>query len=437
MNRKILLNTVASGAVSERMVDGRRCLVTNCVSVELDAVMNKVFYPADVIREAYAQLDRLPAPASHPMVNGKLVPASDPVAMNAHNIGAYVMNPRLENKQVLNDLVIDIDVAERDERGVEVMRRLNNGERVGVSTGLDASILMVKGQKDGQPYDAVVNRINRYDHVAVLLDETPAGKNTFTVNAEGEDESVIIGNVNESMNAFRAALNDQAGEKFGGADSYAYVEDVLLSSKEAIIETANGLLRASYTLDAEGLPVLTGTGVAVKRVVTFDATNSAAPAAPHDEGGKMDKDKLILAIIANRNNSFTADDKDALESMSEIALVNALHGASEAPEVTTEQATAVLTNAGMAVESAELINEFKDSRELFNAFKAEQDEKRAALVNRITENSEMTADDVQGQTVEQLERLANSFNPTQNYGAQGGRAPRDPGAAVQCADFVN
>ena len=121
----IQLNSTSSGKWEERSVNGRPHIVTKMVSIELDSVMNGLLYPRAAIEKSYSDLDGLMAPMSHPKVDGQYVNMrSSPEAVNMFNIGAYVKNPTIEGEFVHNDLYIDVELAERDDRGVELINRV-------------------------------------------------------------------------------------------------------------------------------------------------------------------------------------------------------------------------------------------------------------------------------------------------------------------------
>jgi len=423
MQRKIIVNSLSSGKFREQVINGRPHLITSMVSLSLDSVMNGLFYPAAVIRESYQQLDRVLAPASHPLVDGLFLSARDPVAVNAHNVGAFALNPRIEGRHVINDLAVDIGVAEKDERGVEVLRRIRNNEQIGVSTGLNGSMVLVKGQFDGERYDGILNKME-FDHVALLLDEAPAGASTFTLNSSN-DADIVICNLDQSVNELRDQLTELAREQYGNDDSccYVYVVDVELDPNFAIADVNDKLWRIPFALEPNGKPRFTGAGVEVRRVVTFEANGrKPAPTLPTAEGRNMDKEKLVLAIIGNSANSFSVEDKAYLETLSEVELMNKLHGAVKRPDITADQAREVCEGAGMVVNAAtdaEAVQTFMANRAAFEAFQATQAEERATKSELIVNNSDMTADDVGKLDDAALDRLANSLQPSGDFSGQG------------------
>jgi len=195
MPRNIAINSQSSGKFEIVQLNGRDHISTKMISLQCNSVMNGLAYPEEAVMASYSQLDNLPAPASHPIVNGERVSASHPLAVNAFNIGAMVSNPTIEGENIVNDLIIDKMVAEKDSRGVDLIKRIENGEQIGVSTGLTADIINGSGEMKGRKYNGMVSNIE-FDHVAVLLNEPPAGENTYTVNSD--QDAVFICNVEQS-----------------------------------------------------------------------------------------------------------------------------------------------------------------------------------------------------------------------------------------------
>lgn len=431
MKRKIVINSTSSGKYTERMIGGRPHIVTTMVSISLDSVMNRVFYPAQAIRDSYQQLDRIPAPASHPKVDGLFISAHDPLAVNAYNVGAFAMAPRLDGRHVVNDLAVDVQTAERDERGVELLRRIKAGERIGVSTGLNGELVTVRGNFEGTEYDGIISNIE-FDHVAFLLDEPPAGEATYTLNSEG---GLLVCNLEQSVNEMRDKLGDLLRLQFASAD-YCYVEDIELEPNAVIAEVAGDTWRIPFELNAEGDPVLTGVGVKVQRVVTYEAENRKTTT---DEGGEMDKDMLILAIIGNAANSFTGADKARLSGYTELELINALHSAITPPAVTAEQARAKLEADGLVVNTADeaaTLAEFQANRAAFDAFKAERDTERTRKVTHVAANSELTAEDLADWDDAKLDRLYNSLQPEPDFSGKGGAPVRRTNAGAVTVDYT-
>lgn len=431
MQRKVVINSASTGKFTERNIGGRPHIVTSMVSISLDSVMNRVFYPAQAIRDSYLQLDRVPAPASHPKVDGLFVSANDPLAVNAYNVGAFALAPRIEGRHVVNDLAVDIQTAEKDPRGVELMRRIKEGEKIAVSTGLTGELTMVAGNFEGADYAGIISNI-QFDHVAFLLDEPPAGESTYALNSGKE---LLICNLDQSVNTLRDQLDAALRERFPGACTW--VADIELNPNAVIAEADGETWRFSFELTADETPVLTGVGEKVQRVVTYETQNRENT---DTEGGDMDKDKLILAIIGNAGNSFTAADKAQLDGFTELELINALHGAVKPPAVSVDQARTVLESEGLTVNSADegkAVAEFLANKDAFAAFQSERTAERTRKVEHIAGNSELTADDLAEWDDAKLERLYNSLAPVQDYSGKGAAPVRRSNAGAVAVDYTH
>lgn len=348
---KIVVNSKSTGKFRTEVINNRPHIVTEMVSIEGDSVMNGLFYSIDEVNKSYSQLDSLPAPAGHPKVNGKNVSAYHPLATNAHNVGGFVRAPKIVGNQVINELVFDIEVANKDDRGKEIVNRIKSGSRIGVSTGLDAKISNSGGDHSGKPYRGAVSDI-KFDHVAVLLNEVPAGESTFTIN---ENESILVCEM--ASHKHECATCKQSRE----------------------------------------------------------VSNN------HQEVITMDKEKLVLSIIGNSANSYTMADKDALLSMSEDAIVNALHGK---VSPTVEQAQKVIKDAGMTINAADFDKEgykcFIENKKSFDEFLAKGKKEKEEKIKKITDSSKMTAEQVNSMSDAGIDALLESLVPVQNYSVAGG-----------------
>ena len=417
MLRKIAVNSQSTGKFSTEVINNRPHIVTQMVSIEGDSVMNGLFYPLSDITNTFSQLDALPVPAGHPVVNGVNISAFHPMAINAYHVGGMVRNPRMVRNQVINDLVFDIEVANRDERGKEIIRRIENGESIGVSTGLNATVTNQKGESGGSQFNGVVSDI-KFDHVAALLNEAPAGENTFTLNS---DEDLIICNVADSVNKLRDKVREAAQDRFGSNETHIWIEDILLNPDRAIVETHEKLILIPFGYDDAGKVVFTGEGVEVEREVSFKAVGNSAD--DNKEVNDMDKEKLVLAIIGNSANHYSMADKDSLMSLSEAELVNGLHSKINTPAPSVEQAQAAIEAAGLTVNSKEFD---KDAFALFNSNRASFDEYLAGKtaetdkkVAHVLANSKMDEAEVRGLSDTGLDSLVNALTPSGDFSAQG------------------
>ncbi len=196
----------ASNITTEIINGAEHIVVKNVVPVRDGIVLNGGLYPAEENTKGYKSLEDKPMPYGHPKVDGRHVSASNVRAVNEYHIGAYTRNVRKENGQVLTDAVINRRFAEASEKGRKVLQRLDDMaagksvEPIGISTGLLLNRIEAKGESNGKRYTWIAtNQV--YDHVAILLDETPAGTPDegigMFVNAEGDEVQVETVNLSD------------------------------------------------------------------------------------------------------------------------------------------------------------------------------------------------------------------------------------------------
>ena len=425
MLQKIAINSKSTGKFREETINARPHIVTSMVSIEGDSIMNRLFYPANEVISASNQLNRIPAPVSHPQVDGLFISAKDPMAMNAHSVGGFVMNPKVNGKQIINDLVFDLEVAEKDDRGKEIVRRIKAGERIGVSTGLNAQVVNIAGKQGDKEYQGIISNIE-FDHVAVLLDEAPAGDSTFTINS-GAQRDVLVCNLAESVDELERKVREAVDIKFQAQNKHAWVFRILFSPDRAVVEIhkegkAEKLILIPFGYNDAGDVVFTGEGIEVERKESFEPVGNPAGINNHQqEVDDMDKEKLVLSIIGNSSNAFAGEDKDHLMSLSETQLINAVSEKTYVP-ITVEKATQVLEKEGLTVNAKDFDKEglktFLENKSDFEAFLAGKTEKRGKMIEDIVTNSKMSKEDLEHFDDEALLRMATSFTPNQDYSAQ-------------------
>lgn len=196
----------ASNITTETINGAEHIVVKNVVPVRDGIVLNGGLYPAEENTKGYKSLEDKPMPYGHPKVDGRHVSASNVRAVNEYHIGAYTRNVRKENGQVLTDAVINRRFAEGSEKGRKVLQRLDDMaagksvEPISISTGLLLNRIEARGESNGKRYTWIASN-QVYDHVAILLDEPPAGSPEegigMFVNAEGDEVQVETVNLSD------------------------------------------------------------------------------------------------------------------------------------------------------------------------------------------------------------------------------------------------
>lgn len=398
----ITLNSETSGGFWRQHLNNREHLVTRMVPIVGDSVMNKKFYPDEVVSNTYVQLDSLPAPNGHPVINGVQTSAFHPCATNAHNVGAFIRNPTRDGKKVINELWVDVQVAEHTEDGKELIRRIENSEKIGVSTGLVAKVSEVNGAHDGQDYAQQVTDID-FDHVAILLNEKPAGKETYTINMEEGEKELIFCSLEGNQFGIKT-IREQLGPLM---PEYSYIEEVVAESGEGgfvvyekYMDSSEGgqLFKQGFSVDDTEKVELDGAAVRVRKRVEFlDVESGDAPQN-------------------NRETEETMSDENKGASPDNNSERAAQAG------VTVEAAIELLESKGFTINSkqeAEDLQYLIQNKDWLTDILEREEEELQAIRERIVSNSDMEEADLKGMSEKMLRRLASSFGHTVLKGGYG------------------
>lgn len=161
---------VSNAAIRTEERDGREVIVVPSVVAKFNTVLNDIFYGEEELRKSYQQVNSLPAPLGHPVVNGQYVSARSPEAINRHWAGAWNANARIEGDVIRADKLIDVETANESERGRRLLQAIEAGEPISTSTGL---LMEREDAPEGADYKWVGMNF-AFDHDAILLDEAPA-----------------------------------------------------------------------------------------------------------------------------------------------------------------------------------------------------------------------------------------------------------------------
>lgn len=193
-----ILTTINSASnISEQIIDGDvHFIIKNVVPLVDDVVMNGGMYPAEEIRNSYNGLNGNPAPYNHPMVDGSFVSAHNIRAVNQYHVGAWIENASHDGGKVLVDLKVNKVIAERSEKGQELLGRIEalmnsaeGAEPIHVSTGLLLNREAAEGTSKGKKYTWIARNME-WDHLAILPPGVPGagtpedGVGIFATNGE-------------------------------------------------------------------------------------------------------------------------------------------------------------------------------------------------------------------------------------------------------------
>lgn len=453
MSTKITVNSKTAGKYRREMLNNREHIVTEMVSIVGDSVMNKGLYPLEEVEASYSQINNLPAPNGHPIVNGEKVSAFHPLAMNAYNIGGFVRNPRMDGKAVVNEFWLDTEIADKSDDGKELVRRIEEGEEVGVSTGLtiDQEVSNEKGE-----YDWIARNL-RFDHVAILLNEKAAGAHVGTKlqtnsehvligfcdvhnssgepkgvqnvkqNAQAQEETALVkkffSKIMEMMGSDSLAIKTNSittddlhrnlstalAAKYASDENYVWTVAVMPTENKVVYEvcakdsSSSKLFKHSYSVNEQTYAVeLTDEPVEVVKKTEFVEIGAA------DAG-------------ADDVNSNKDEDMNKQETKPGVTADSAANTA-----VSVENAIAVLESKGLKVINAEQAKDFEflsANRSKLELVINREEEELATIRQVIVANSKFTDDELKAMPRDTLLKLHSSFTPRDDFSLASGRAP--------------
>ena len=394
-----ILSVVNAGNVSK---DGSTYTIRDVVGAIDDIVMNSRLYPADQLKAAAATLEGKPAPAGHPKNSaGQAISALNGEALASAWIGSYVRNARHEAGRTIADVVVNEAQARAHPDGAKLIERLdaaiagNNAEPIHVSTGLMMDPIIANGESRGKKYSSIVTNI-RYDHLAILLNETGAatpeqGVGMF-LNSAGESEQVEEVIINTEPEDLRTRGLLGWIKRLIGNESEMSFDDIADKVREALpqnswlrevyskyviyVTEAPGrdaaYYRQDYAIDSGGSVSLLGSPVEVTRRVEYK------PVETNSERTDAVKQQILAALNAAGIQT---------ESMDESALLSAYNA------LITKPAADALTAANAKIAQIEANAAAADAAEL------------EKLAGQMAVNSALTADDLKALGLKRLREI--------------------------------
>jgi hypothetical protein len=316
----ITINTLAANSVREETYNGRAFVVLNAMLLRADTAMNGILYSLDEVKASFNQLNELPAPLGHPTIAGEHVSASNNFARGEFDVGAFVRNVHMKDKEVHGEIYIDKEVASRTDRGKRLLSNIANKVKLGVSTGLNIARLIARNGVDelGQAFNNVGKGF-MFDHLAILDGEEAAGKLAGTeiiYNSEQGNNSLFV--VNHSGGQSGSNQEENLMEIKIDASDLSKAERVKLQSM-----TANELILA-VNAEKPAVTLEEAKKVVIDQGLTVNAADSVVLTKDDHKALKVNAEKYLTAekervekikegIIAN--SKFVDDDlKDMSES---------------------------------------------------------------------------------------------------------------------------
>ena len=346
---KISINTILNNAARLEVHSGRDFVVVKGLAVHGDSSMNGILYKTNVVAKKAKSLEGKPAPLSHPKRDGMHVSADDFFSKGAHDVAGKVMISNMDGDKNIATIYVDKEFAERSTGGKELVRRLLNGEDVGLSTGLVPTKMKKESGVDkfGVSYNEVVEDFD-YDHLAFLIDETPAGVAAGTkiiYNSETGDSLEVFTHDEGSQSTSKPKVNVME-HKIDLADlSKADRAKVMACNAQDILAALTAtrpevtIDEAQTLLESKGMKVNSADSVVLSKA-DHEALKVNADLFLANEQERVDEIKLSI-----KTNS-KMEDKD-LEGMSEMALTRLAN--SLTPENDFSINDGLTTNAGKSI----------------------------------------------------------------------------------------
>lgn len=348
---------VTNSAIRKEERDGREVIVVPSVVAKFNTVLNDIFYPEDELRKSYQQVNGLPAPMGHPVINGQYVSARDPEAINRHWAGAWNANARIDGDVIRADKLIDVETANESERGRRLLQAIEAGEPISTSTGL---LMEREPAPEGAEYKWRGMNFS-FDHDAILLDEAPAISPEDGVGMMVNGEQVEV--VESELNTDDDMLTMMAWEMVERNES-----DKKRKRNESLVEKVKNAIRGAFRStmleeEAAGLNVNSDedqsmTPEELKAALDQQAENlTAAFNAKLDETVKPLQEQ-IEAMNAEREEAAKAEHAAAVEAVVNAKLLDeeeaeamptaALNSLVKASKKAAPLASGLATNGGKA-----------------------------------------------------------------------------------------
>lgn len=364
---------VANSEIRTEVVEGISFTVLPSRTLPPNIVMNGILYDEKDVEASIGTLDMTPVTLGHPVVNGKFAPASDPISQAAYGIlGAHNrVKGKTDDGRWVVEKLIPTEQLQNTERGKKLAEAIKHKRPIHTSTGVYLTKEPEIGVNAmGQEYTSRA-KIDRFDHDAILLNETGAatpkqGVGLF-VNADGEQEvEVMYCNLSSgedfslSSNKIRRKLEDAAKDaclfsslsEKTDEDVYCEIDDY--NEDTAIFYTRFGLYSVKYSI-TNGEIEFVGD---IKKVETqrnyvfggvigkiVDIVKSVVKSTGQDDESKMPM---------NNNHEGTQVEKQEAEKMIADALaVNSQNMEQKIADAVTSGVAAALAANKAATEQAE------------------------------------------------------------------------------------
>lgn len=382
-----MVNRVDPKAIRVEKEGDDEIIIVPSATLPDNVVMNGGLYPSEEISRSFQTLDGTPAPAGHPEDDeGNFVSARSEIGINNYHVGAFNSNVRREKGRVFLDKRINRRVAEKMNRGPELLKRLDamiKGEEVEpihTSTGVflhSEDLSEPRTNERGEEYSWIA-RDMLFDHDAILLDERGAATPEQGVGMMVNDgRSLTVNRVLVSTTPTSYTTDRADGGLNTNEDSVMLKQKLLSWLKTNNVEVAEG------ATDAELAEALDG------------ATIKA-------NAGDGDMKKMMSEMMEPMMSKMM---KPMISEM-----MKSYKGNSDSGAIATVQTQ--VSDLSSKVDS------------LLKANSDAEQAKKDGYISQIKANSEISEDELKGLSVNMLSEMASRYNPTPAYNFGNGSQPQ-------------
>ena len=268
----------SAGASRRETFEGREHLVVPVVLI-VEGVLNGAFVPAEEFSKFADAWNGRPVPVYHPEEDGLPISANRPDVLEARSVG-HLFHAKVEGRKLKAEAWIDVQKAEDMGEG-DLVRRLEAGEIMEVSTGYFADGEPQQGIADGQRYEEIHRNI-RPDHLALLPDQVGACSVADGCGVRANSEGWVM-KTRDALQVLAGALGFRVHDDDNGGDK--------MPNKTELIERAKGL-RANERLSSEQMDMLMQIGEDPQQLAMAKALLDAVEAAPAGEPEPMEDDEI-------------------------------------------------------------------------------------------------------------------------------------------------
>lgn len=352
--------------IRHELFEGRDHLVVPVVMI-VEGVLNGALVPTEELIASAEAWNGRPVPILHPQQGQEYVSANEPRVIERCVVG-HVFAAHVEGNRLKAELWIDVHKARKLGHAL-VVRDLEAGKIIEVSTGYFADEEAAEGEFNGAPY-AVIHRNLRPDHLALLPGETGACS-----IADGCGTPRVNNGANAPTEPEESAMPDET-----------------VQTEEAVTEEECVTCEQMKTLHANG-------SITAKQLETLEALATSIGA---------DQAKILLDIVSGLATK-TETPEETVEPEAEYMEQKPEEDESDKPSVNTAEIEAMVKKM-VAHHVAEMLP----------ALTRETSE-RAEIAARIkaNERNTLTDDELQTTPIEMLRMLDTALRPT-DYSGQGG-----------------